>query len=326
MKKTISYLFVLLIGIGAAFVACNKESKNSPPSEIPSETQYETIVRTDSSKVFGNLTPTTVNVKNNRADIYFIQTPLVFTLDLKEQNSRKNLDLIKAAIKNEVPVAVSVYKNGLLESKIEIADIEAASPQAIEKFNVEYNPKRPLTTKEDDIPLMPNEATMNLIYSACATDPVQTFAFKSDGCYARAHEMAKIIAMNGYGCGKLFIYASSAPLAVTVSSFCCQQWSFHVAPLVRFKNASGVAEVRVFDPSLFSTPVTKDEWFNKCKSNCYPGANIGATFLAQPYVYNRATNGAIARDDNYAKTNCTLAAYAGLSGGCVNPPAGACSW
>jgi hypothetical protein len=318
MKKTISYLLVLLIGTGCAFVACNKENKNNSP--------VETIVRTDSAKLFGSLTPTTVNVKNNRADVFFVQTAMVFTLDLREQNSREYLDLINTAIKNEVPVAVSVYKNGILDSKVEIAAVKEASREAIEKYKADYIPRRPLTTKEDDIPLMPSEATMNLIFSACATDPVQTFAFKSDGCYARAHQMARIIQQNGYGCGKLFIYASSSPLAVTVSSFCCQQWSFHVAPLVRFKNASGVAEVRVFDPSLFSTPVTKDEWFNKCKSTCYPGSNIGATFLAQPYVYNRAPNGAISRDANYAKTECTLNAYAGLSGGCVNPPAGACSW
>lgn len=325
MKKTISYLFVLLIGLSCTFVACTKEGKNSSPSE-ENNPPLQTIVRTDSSKLFGNLTPTVVNVKNNRADIFFAQTPMVFTLDLREKNSQKNLDLIKAAIKDEIPVAVSVYKNGILESKIEIAAVEAASKQAIDKYMLDYAPKRPLTTKEDDIPLMPSEAKMNLIFTACASDPVQTFAFKSDGCYARAHQMAKIIAMNGYGCGKLFIYATSAPLAVTVSSFCCQQWSFHVAPLVRFKNAAGVAEVRVFDPSLFSTPVTKDEWFNKCKSTCYPGSNIGATFLAQPYVYNRTVSGSIARDDSYAKTDCTLAAYAGLSGGCITPPGGACSW
>jgi len=319
MRKNVSYLFALLIVAGCAFVACKKENKNEPPPP-------ETIVRTDSSKVFGNLTPTNVSVRNNRADIYFIQTPLVFTLDLREQNSKKYLDLLKTAVEKEIPVAVSVYKNGILDSKIEIAAVEEASQQAIDRFKAEYAPKKPLITKEDDIPLMPNEATMNLIFSACATDPVQTFAFKSDGCYARAHEMARVIAMNGYGCGKLFIYASSTPLAVDVSSFCCQQWSFHVAPLVRFKNASGVAEVRVFDPSLFSTPVTKEEWFNKCRSTCYPGSNIGATFLAQPYVYNRAPNGAISRDDNFVKTNCTLAAYAGLSGGCITPPPGACSW
>jgi hypothetical protein len=318
MKKTISYLFVLLIGMGGAFVACQKENKNSAP--------VETIVRTDSSKVFGSLTPTTVNIKNNRADVFFVQTPLVFTLDLREQNSKKYLDLINAAVKNEMPVAVSVYKNGMVESKIEIAAVREASREAIDRYKNEYTPNRPLTTKEDDIPLMPSEATMNLIFAACASDPVQTFAFKADGCYARAHEMARIIELNGYGCGKLFIYASSTPLAVSVNAFCCQQWSFHVAPLVRFKNASGVAEVRVFDPSIFSTPVTKDQWFAACKSSCYPGSNIGATFLAQPYVYNRATNGAISRDNNYVKTDCTLAAYAGLSGGCVNPPPGACSW
>lgn len=322
MKKIVSYLFVVLIGTTGTFIACQKENKNGASTET-----IETIVRTDSSKAYGNLTPTTVSIKNNRADVFFVQTPMVFTIDLRERNSRKNLDLINAAIKKEIPVAVSIYKDGIVDSKIEIAAVAEASREAIDKYQQDYTPKRPLTTKEDDIPLMPNEATMNLIFSACATDPVQTFAFKSDGCYARAHEMARIIELNGYGCGKLFIYASaSAPLAVSVNSFCCQQWSFHVAPLVRFKNAAGVAEVRVFDPSIFSTPVTKDQWFNACKSSCYPGANIGATFLAQPYVYNRASNGAVSRDNNYAKTNCTLNAYAGLSGGCINPPAGACSW
>jgi hypothetical protein len=322
MKKSIAYLIVSLIGIGCVIFACKKESKNNLPSKT------ETIARTDSSKVFGNLTPTSVSIKNDRADVFFVQTPVVFTLDLREPGSKRSLGLINTAIKNEIPVAVSVYKNGILNSKIEIAGIEAATPEAVDRFKADYTPKRPLVTKEDDIPPMPDEATMNLIYTACATDPVQTFAFKSDGCYARAHEMARIIELNGYGCGKLFIYAASAasPLAVNVSSSCCQQWSFHVAPLVRFKTASGTYEVRVFDPSIFSTPVTKDQWFNACKSSCTPGANIGATFLAQPYVYNRTASGLIARDVNYSKTNCTLNAYAGLSGGCSIPPAGACSW
>jgi hypothetical protein len=318
MKKTLTYLFVLLIGIGCAFVACNKENK--------SETPVETIIRTDSTRDFGSLTPTTVNVSNNRANIYFVQTPLVFTLNLREKGSKQYLDLINTAIKKDIPVAVSIYKHGGIGSMLEIAGIKDASPLALEKFAVDYTPKKPLLiSKEEDIVPIPSEALMNLMFTACQSDPVQTFAYKADGCYARAHEMRKVLEDNGYACGKLFIYASSTPLAVSVSSSCCQTWSFHVAPLVRFYDASGVAQVRIFDPSLFSTPVTKDQWFAACKSSCFPGANIGSTFLAQPYVYNRATNGSIARDNNYSKTQCTLNAYAGYSGGCFSLP-GACSW
>lgn len=318
MKKTITYLFVLLIGITYGFVACNKENKNGTP--------LETISRTDSTQDFGSLTPTTVNVSNNRANIYFVQTPLVFTLDLREKNSKQYLNLVNAAIKKNIPVAISIYKDGGIGSMLEIAIIKDAPPQALERFAVDYTPKQPLLlSKEEDIIPMPNEATMNLMFTACQTDPVQTFNYKADGCYARAHQMRRVLENNGYACGKLFIYASSSPLAVTVSSSCCQTWSYHVAPLVRFYDAAGVAQVRIFDPSLFSTPVTKDQWFAACKSSCFPGANIGSTFLAQPYVYNRATNGSIARDNNYVKTECTLNAYAGYSGGCFSIT-GACSW
>jgi len=165
---------------------------------------------------------------------------------------------------------------------------------------------------------------MNSIFNQCAIDPDQSFAFKPDGCYARAHKMMAVIAQNGYMSGKQFVYGN---LAVAVGGGCCQTWGWHVAPLVRFKNASNQIEVRIFDPSVANNPLTIAQWESIITSSCTSGSNIQLRFLARPEVYNRLPNtGTVTYDNTFAKTYCTLNLYRPYSGGCVWPPAGACSW
>ena len=318
MKKLLITVSIFAIFISIFFIACNKKNEKT--------TTFETILRDDPKAEFGNFTPTVIRFSesNTRVDVNFVETPVVLTLNLREKNSNAYLDIIKSAIKSSTPIFIYIYKNGMIGSKLEIASIKEASPDIINKSKREVSLSSVPLSKENDIPPMPSEAVMNSIFNLCKNDPDQAFDFKPDGCYARAHKMMAIIAQNGYMCGKQFIYGN---LAVTVNGSCCQTWGWHVAPLIRFKNSSGAIEVRIFDPSVSNTPLTKEQWYALCTSSCTPGSSISQYFLARPEVYNRnPTTGQVTYDNNLSKTYCTLNLYKQFSGGCVWPPSGACSW
>lgn len=88
------------------------------------------------------------------------------------------------------------------------------------------------------------------------------FHFPEDGCYMRAHEMSRILEVNGIYSQKLFIFGklyAEAPWAPTGWA----KWDFHVAPVISVETPEGKLEQRVLDPSLFDHPVPVEEWQRK---------------------------------------------------------------
>lgn len=318
MKKHIKKICFVILALMVVFAGCQKSSEPK---------NNETIERKDPKKEFGNFTPYAIKYyeDNNRVDIHFVETPMVFTLNLKEKNSHSYLEIVKSSIKSATPVLVSTYEGGMIGSKIEVATVERSSDAVIEKFKKgAHSPDSTPLSKESDIVPMPSEAVMNTVFNQCKNDPDQSFAFKPDGCYARAHKMMAIISQNGYMSGKQFVYGN---LAVNIGNGCCQTWGWHVAPLIRFRNAANQIEVRIFDPSVSSTPLTKAQWEALITSSCTSGSGIALRFLARPEVYNRNPNtGQTTTDNNLTKTFCTLNLYKQYSGGCMALPPGACSW
>jgi hypothetical protein len=83
--------------------------------------------------------------------------------------------------------------------------------------------------------------------------------YKQDGCYARAHLMARRFEAEGIRVdkawikGHLNILDPQNPIS----------WNFHVAPLVYVQMPNGKMEKMVIDPSLFDKPITLDEWDKK---------------------------------------------------------------
>jgi hypothetical protein len=80
------------------------------------------------------------------------------------------------------------------------------------------------------------------------------FGYKYDGCYARAHVMARRFEEMGRPTEKAWIKGSLFVPGTDI------QWNYHVAPVINVKDEKGEIKKYVIDPSLSDNAVTLDEW------------------------------------------------------------------
>lgn len=85
------------------------------------------------------------------------------------------------------------------------------------------------------------------------------FRFPLEGCYARAHEMARMAEKEQVVLGKAFV-EGMLQVKTDLKKYPTAQWGWHVAPIVYVKMPSGKNEMMVMDPSLFKKPVPLKEW------------------------------------------------------------------
>lgn len=160
-----------------------------------------------------------------------------------------------------------------------------------------------------------------------ATPPCIPFQYVRDGCYARAHQMRRIITTKyGYCCEKVFSFANSGNdvLAVKADKWggCCVQWWYHVAPLirVRFKipilPKVSLALAMVVDPGMFDKPVLLSTWLGaQQNTTCSSRAHVSKYTVQAGSAYAPANfeGTAFSTDTTYTQTEATLLAYAGLT-------------
>ena len=96
--------------------------------------------------------------------------------------------------------------------------------------------------------------------------------YTQEGCFARAHLMARRFEAEGVQVDKVWLkgalyLADSDPVV---------EWSFHVAPIVYVKDEKGKVQKMVIDPSIFSKPVTVEEWDRKISKRTLKGTVITA--------------------------------------------------
>lgn len=141
--------------------------------------------------------------------------------------------------------------------------------------------------------------------------PCIPFKFPYDGCWGRAHEMCRLMRARGLRPCKVWI---TGGLRVdTANSYTCfVQWGWHVAPIhsVRSTGWWGWFRVRsmVFDPSLFSTPVTKAQWKGVQGD---PAATLTDSSWTIFHYWSTTTNNSwfTRTDPGYVQTNSVLAYY-----------------
>lgn len=106
--------------------------------------------------------------------------------------------------------------------------------------------------------------------------------YKQDGCYARAHLMARRFEAEGVRVDKVWIkgnlYVPGTKNQPEIS------WNFHVAPIVYVKDSKGKINKMVIDPSLFDHPVTVEEWDKKMSKK----TKLGSEVALFPYPENAA--------------------------------------
>lgn len=126
------------------------------------------------------------------------------------------------------------------------------------------------------------------------------FGYKYDGCYARAHVMARRFEEMGIPTEKAWIKGS---LFVPDTDI---QWNYHVAPVINVKNEKGEIKKYVIDPSLTNKAVTLDEWVDTMGKN----VKGGVMKTAYPFPVNVAqfqrTAVAISSSDIYVPDNDEL--------------------
>jgi hypothetical protein len=121
--------------------------------------------------------------------------------------------------------------------------------------------------------------------------------YKKDGCYARAHLMARRFEAEGIRVDKVWI---KGDLSIPESGI---NWNFHVAPIVYVDDGKGGSKKIVIDPSLFDKPVTVDEWDNKMTKNTAGGSKRTVfPFPENAAVYERSAI-SISSSDPYLPRN-----------------------
>ncbi|CUX05390.1 hypothetical protein AGR1B_pAt30063 [Agrobacterium fabacearum S56] len=126
-----------------------------------------------------------------------------------------------------------------------------------------------------------------------------TFLYPDDGCYARAHEMCRLI--GGAKSGKVWNYGTL--VAKTKNNPVCQvEWGYHVASTISVKEA-GTTSSYVIDPSMFGGPVTVAQW------KAAQGDGNSRTVETDAAPYYRPEKGAAQFDLDYKSTKETLANF-----------------
>ncbi len=152
------------------------------------------------------------------------------------------------------------------------------------------------------------EAAANWLNQYLAQQPHIPFQHAQDGCYARAHEMSRMIKEQfGIDVKKKFVYGNLQPATGAVTSInpytgalesSSISWGYHVAPTVPGVNAMGVPTQYVIDPSLGGKSVlTADEWIDLSKGS----GTVSAIKDTPADVYYTSADGSkVATDPGYA--------------------------
>jgi hypothetical protein len=131
--------------------------------------------------------------------------------------------------------------------------------------------------------------------------PCIPFLYPDDGCWGRAHEMCRLMINDGASPRKVWIYGWLHTLTKNNPN-CFVDWGWHVAPTLCVWKCwwwPFSSEEQVIDPSLFTTPVSRETW-----KSVQGDAN--ATFVSTPAgVFSRWSGDQ--PDPGYVQTNIVLA-------------------
>ncbi|HVS81867.1 MAG TPA: protein-glutamine glutaminase family protein [Pyrinomonadaceae bacterium] len=129
--------------------------------------------------------------------------------------------------------------------------------------------------------------------------PCIPFLYPDNGCWARAHEMCRLMIAAGAGPKKVWIDGNLHTLTKD-NPQCFVGWSWHVTPTICVRRRFCRGETMVIDPSLFTTPVSEATWKSVQGD---PNATLTDTSAT---VYWRNV---IPTDPNYVDTNQRLQFY-----------------
>ena len=144
------------------------------------------------------------------------------------------------------------------------------------------------------------------VMNATSCDPLTVpapcipFLYPDDGCWARAHEMCRLMINMGLSPKKVWIQGALY-VSTRNNPSCGVWWGWHVAPTLCVRGPRFFQTQRmVIDPSLFTTPVSKATW-KGIQGDI--NATLTDTDAAIYYLWGSVT------DPTYSATNYYLAFY-----------------
>jgi Glutaminase len=214
--------------------------------------------------------------------------------------------------------------------KVVRVDVSKIDPTTFDYVDIGLKAKSFLLCKK----VVPNYAKAKKVFDYCAglschlpgpydTPPCIPFQYVIDGCYARAHQMRRIITEKfKHCCEKVFSFANQGndTLAVKADKWggCCVTWWYHVAPLIRVRVKLGKPHViaMVIDPGMFDQPVPLSTWLGAQENaTCSPNAHVSMYSIQPGHAYwpTNYAGTTFAQDPGYVLTQQTLLAYANLT-------------
>ena len=157
----------------------------------------------------------------------------------------------------------------------------------------------------------------HLCCPASPSPPCIPFLYPDDGCWARAHEMCRLMIAAGAQPAKIWIYGGLHVQSANKPD-CNVNWYWHVAPTLQVSTATGI-ETWVVDPSLFTQAVSQATWVS-VQGNPNPtlAPSSADIYTLSPPTYSTTT------DLTYTQTNIDLQTYRNLlqlrSVGPAGPP------
>jgi uncharacterized Zn-binding protein involved in type VI secretion len=156
-----------------------------------------------------------------------------------------------------------------------------------------------------------SEKAANWMHQFMAQQEDIPFAHAQDGCYARAHEMARILEQNfNVEVQKKFVYGNLLPEAGKVTYLdpvtgiakvgSPINWNYHVAPMVKGVDGAGKAVNYVIDPSISPKTVLKEGEWTKLSAG---RGTISAERTAPSDVFYTSPDGQQMKDKGYLKTD-----------------------
>ena len=128
------------------------------------------------------------------------------------------------------------------------------------------------------------------------------FLYPDDGCWARAHEMCRLMIDMGLSPSKVWIDASVdywLHVNTRNNPRCYVEWGWHVAPTLCVRGFRFFTQRMVIDPSLFTMPVSEATWKGVQGD---PNATLTQTGADQ-FWHGGGT------DPTYSASNTILATY-----------------
>jgi hypothetical protein len=151
-----------------------------------------------------------------------------------------------------------VHRTSRFAIVLGLASVLASTTTAKADTSPHRSPARVTAPAEVRPVVTPEEAAALFTWLAQQKDIA--FDYPWDGCYARAHLMARRLRARGYEPGKVWAFANHDNLHVSIDPKHAVEWKYHVAPTLRVRIPNGTIQVMVLDPSMFSWPVHISEW------------------------------------------------------------------